>query len=508
MMKKILKGIKEALNKRNISNASVLALLVAVIVALNAVVYSLTTTFGLYLYSPERSDLSVSDVGDTLFYEAIKDGKTVKIMFCLDEDTLKTHDTGSFVYTTVKNLAEKYPGLIEMKFINILTMRDEKGNYVDLTKYKKDVNGNDTALRKNSVIFEYGLNYRTITDTYSSAGFADFFTLDAGGNAVAYNGEEVVVSMMRWVLQNEHKSVYLTTNHGESLTDSAFTNMLTCAGYYVETINLRNDKIPDDAAMVIISNPISDFQKGAQGVYSEIEKLEDYIAKGGYLYVSIDSRARELPRLEALLEKYGINIVGGTNEDGRFSREFIKDNVNGITTDGFTFVATATDDNMVSNNIGAAMKKYGSGKVIMKNVARLELSGNAQALLVSSADSVTELAGEVVNREGSYPVAAYTSIDNEYYPDARIVVVPTVYLTVSDALVNEGYSNKDFLYITLNNIFGASCAPYGTNAVYYNQNLLEGVTARSKRVYTWILMLIPAAIAVSGFVIMRKRRNR
>ena len=130
--------------------------------------------------------------------------------------------------------------------------------------------------------------------------------------------------MISWVLQDEHPVAYFTQNHGET-ADVAFSNLLTCAGFYVEAINLRKSEIPEDAGMVIISNPTSDFEMTVDNstVRGEINKLESYLERGGKLYVALDPYVKELKNLEGLLKKWGITLSGEYDENGILVRDTV-----------------------------------------------------------------------------------------------------------------------------------------------------------------------------------------
>ena len=87
-----------------------------------------------------------------------------------------------------------------------------------------------------------------------------YLTSEGYRTVCAYNGEEAMTAGILWVLQDEHKKVYLTKGHSESAT-MTLTTLLGYAGYTVETIDLHNTEVPSDAEMVIISNPVQDFEK-------------------------------------------------------------------------------------------------------------------------------------------------------------------------------------------------------------------------------------------------------
>ena len=510
-MKEFLKELgRKVTGRRGIGNTMTVIIIVA-LVLLNILAYTVTNAFGLYFYSPRVDDLSISGNTDDLFANAILLGKKVKITFCYAEDKLEKHDTGKFVLTTARAFEERYPELIELRFVSLLTKMDESGRIVDFEKY---LDGGKNKLKQNSVIFESGegesWSCRVLTDTASSAGFVDFFTLDSSANIIAYNGEEVMAAMISWVLHDEHPVAYFTQNHGES-ADVAFSNLLASAGYYVEAINLRKSEIPKDAGMVIISNPTSDFELSVSDaeVRGEIQKLEAYLEGGGKLYVALDPYVKELKNLEALLKMWGITISCKENEHGVLIKNIVRENSNAITPDGFTFVATHAD-NEISNKILGKVEIFGNDRVLINEVASLELDRElgAMPLLISGSTSSTHAGGELTDDKGGYTVAAYSKRAEADGKESTVFVIPTAYITATDAFLSDSYSNKDFLYAVLEVLFNSNPAPRGCNRVTYRSNILENLTMGRAKAFTAAILAIPAAIAVVGVITIIRRRNR
>lgn len=498
----------ERVSRELLSATALTALVIAAILAVNAVIYFLTMIFGLYFSPSPPDELLLSGSTDALFADSIKEGRRVKISFCYPEDDVKNHDTGSFVYRTVNEFKERYPDFIEVEYVNLITMRDSKGRFVDFSKYEtpSSTDGQPAlSINRASVIFESGKNHKVVTDA-SSVGFASFFTLDASGNAIAYNGEEYVASMISWVLHDVHKTVYFTQNHSEQF-DFSFACLLESLGYNIGIIDLRKESVPSDAALVIISNPKSDFEVAAKGstVHTEIERLTEYINGGGRLFVSLDPYVSKLTVLEKFISEYGIS-VSKTLEGGRLS-DIVRDPVNAITTDGFTIVADIADSEL-GNKINNTVSSFSDGGIIIREAGALKLSGTAKPLLTSGDSAVCENSGVVTDAEGSYTVAAYNEFKTQSGKTAKIAVVPSVYLAVADALVTNGYSNKDFLFSLFDELYDANTPPYGCNAVMYETGILENLTMSKAYTYTAIVMAVPAIIAIVGSVVIIKRKNR
>lgn len=492
----------------NFKSEILTVIVVGVLVAANIIIYVLGSFFGWYLYTPYTDDLTISGATDELFADAVADGRRVTIMFCQAEDDILTHSTGNFVLNTAKQLQEKHSGLIELEFVNIITKRDSQGRYVDLSKYQTEGEGGEKIpIYKSSVIFISGENYKVVTDMYTSAGYVDFYTLDAEGNAISYNGEEMLASMVRWVLTSEHKTAYFTTFHGET-ADTGFRNMLVSSGYNVSTINLKTQEIPADAELIVISNPKNDFERAAAGtdITTEIERLRKFMNNGGNLYVALDPYVDKLPVLESFIAEYGIEFATSPTDSG-VMKNIVRDSDNAITADFFTLVANYAD-----TAEGAAIKekveKYNSASVILSSASALVVKEGAEPLLTASPSSRVYAGADLVGSDGNYCIGATATRTNDEGEVGRMFVVPSIYLTASDALLSGGYSNREFVYSVLDIVFGAQSVPYGCNTVYYSQDTLENLTMKTARIYTVLIMALPVALAVVGAVVTIKRKNR
>ena len=507
-MKKQLERLGAWFGGRSAAAIATTALIIAILVVVNAVVYALTSAFNLYLYAPAREEEPLSGNAGRLFDKVVDEGDRASIIFLSSRENIEGHSTGSMVLATVEALRDSYD-FIDVKFVNFYTELDQDGNPVDLEKYQTDMKGNEVSIHPNAVIFESEYGYRLLNSVYNGVGYADFYTLDSSGYITSYNGEEVISSMICWVLTPEHKTAYFTENHSETV-DPAFVNLLASAGYYVDVINLTQKEVPEDAALLVISGPTSDFARGSGKIKirTEIERIEDYLDRGGDLYVALDPLVKKLPVLEEFLLEKGFALSSTTDKNGTVIRNIVKDDVDAITTDGYTFVATHAEG-YVSNTIYSNISRYGSGRVLMSDVACLELSRGAEALLLSSPSSVLYADGERTASGGNYPVVAFNELDSSVMGDkSRITVVASIYLTASEALINKGYSNKDFTYSLLGTLYGAECTPYGMKELLYASSMLENFTMGTARVIFAILMALPVALAVTGVVIIIRRRNR
>ena len=510
-MKSIKNKIEAFLDDRKRGGGTVTALIICAVMVVNVLLCYLTQTLGLFFYTAVYTeDFNISGMTDSLFAEAIDDGETVTITFFMERDTLAEHETGSFVLDTVEQFEQRYDGFIKTRFVNTYTKLDEQGNRVDTKKYETDMLGNEVSLNRASVVFESSDgDYRVLSNVINGVGFVDFYTFDANGVIVSFNGETIVASMISWVLADEHKTAYITANHAEQ-SDSNFATLLSVSGYYLNAINLQDRDVPDDAALLVISNPKNDFERAKAGldIDTEIERLEKYVKEGGNLYVSLDPYVKRLDNLESFIESHGIKLKSSATDKGEL-RHLIHDPKNAITIDGYTLLAEMATGG-IADSIASTVDSYSKGGIILRDAGALELFGNAKPLLVSSNASELTLGGEVIEGKGGYVIAAHSTYTNstEGAKTANIFVISSVYITASDALTSNEYSNRDFLYALFEHVFGAKNLPYGANSVTYVTDDLKNLTMGQARIYSTLLLCIPVAIAATGVIITIRRKYR
>ncbi len=515
-MNKIKNRIVAYFRGPNFLAGLLVAIIIASVVFVNIIAYTLTNAFELYFPKSSEADMSISDVGDTMFADALESGKQVSITFCMYREELEKHSTGKFVLKTAEEFAKKYPSLVEVRFANAITkLYSDRRTPFDPESYKSmvdPISGDriENRINESSVIFEHSLkdpsgnvirtSTRVVTDAFTTAGFGDFFTLDSSYVATSYNGEEVLASMIKWVLSDTRETAYVTVGHGES-ADVTLYNILACAGYYVKEINLKNEAVPENAGLLVISNPVHDFEYSSRDdLVTEMTRLEAYAERGGSFYIATDPYAASLPILERFISSFGITSVKSDTKD----RPIVKESSNAITADGFTLVSSLWSGETAKKMTAAS---GADGGVILRYASALVLSGAAEPILKTSPSSVLEASGRVVDREGSYTIAAYSE-RAAGEKSAKLFYIPSVYLAATDAMVSDSYSNKDFLYSLFDVCFEKGEMAYGASRYVYESGILENLTMGVARIYTAAFVAFPVAVALVGAVIIIRRKNR
>ncbi|MFW6303669.1 MAG: Gldg family protein [Candidatus Sumerlaeota bacterium] len=130
--------------------------------------------------------------------------------------------------------------------------------------------------------------------------------------------ESKIINAIAYVVQERATRLYMTSGHGEKspqqmpgsdVEDTSiktFSDELTLRGMETRMLNLESDGIvPDDCDILAIIGPTRDFMR------IEIKAIEDYLERGGSLFVCIDPPAKaeqHLPALRSLIACYGIFV--------------------------------------------------------------------------------------------------------------------------------------------------------------------------------------------------------
>ncbi len=294
--KKVLEKNKQTLNTKTarIGGYSfvVSVIVLAIVIAINVFVSYLPTSVTQFdisaarLYSLTSSSKSVvSNLDkDVTIYWICQSGQESTVI----EKLLNVYDSLSDNLTVEKKDPDTYPTFAE--------------------QYTSD------KVTNNSLVVVSGDKNRYIS--YESMYQADVTSMDVNGSASkSFNGESMITTAIDYVVSDELPQAYVLTGHGEADMTTTMTNGLDSINMETTEFSLLNeDKIPDDADMILINSPSSDISE------KELEILESYMDNGGHIVVlSGPKQDATLPNFEALLSYVGVSttqgIVVDTNRD-------------------------------------------------------------------------------------------------------------------------------------------------------------------------------------------------
>ena len=122
-------------------------------------------------------------------------------------------------------------------------------------------------------------------------------------------GEKTITEALFQFLRKEQKTIYFVGGHGEKdpqsgqpqLGYSQAASALRNENFVIRPVFLaRAERIPEDAALVIVSGPQTDF------LPDELERLAHYLSAGGSLLFMLDPMPA--PNLTAFLAQYGVEL--------------------------------------------------------------------------------------------------------------------------------------------------------------------------------------------------------
>lgn len=132
----------------------------------------------------------------------------------------------------------------------------------------------------------------------------DLYTIDEDtAQATAFLAEQQITSAIAYLTSGVSQSVAFTQGHNETVGEE-LKGIFTQNHYDTVNLTLSVQDIPDDLDLLVICGPLRDFDQ------SEIQKIDQFMAKGGALLVFLNPSATVYPNLNDFLEEWGI-VPGG-----------------------------------------------------------------------------------------------------------------------------------------------------------------------------------------------------
>lgn len=506
--------------KYSTASAAFTAVVIVLVMLLNAAFTVLATRHSLYIDLTDTSLWTLSD--EVKDFVATVEGE-VTVTFCHDEDYIDESRTMSYISRTAKELEKEFPN-VHVRYINSILepqlLKEYKYNTV-------------STISPTNVIVERGDATKRAEgeapgDFRVYAADAFYITDTNSGQVWAYNGEEIFAAAFLAVTADETPTAYFTTRHGESF-DAAFVNTIVKAGFEVKTIDLATEDISEDCRMLIINDPKWDFT--GYNIYdkdavSEIAKIDEFLENDGTLMVFKDPTTEYLKNLEEFLYEWGIVFGEGV----------VTDTQNSITMDGTALVSTYPSGTLASSVHKDISSLPTPPKTIVKNASPIYVSelytegrndegastnsyiysGNnayreLSAVLLSSADASVVSEGETVDTKGAYNLMTITrdmnTRDNDNYY-AYVLAAATTRFTSADYLESNTYANEDILYYALR-VMGREKVPADIEFKEFANTKIEDMTAaQAMRDSILLVTVLPIAIAVCGVVITTRRKYR
>lgn len=491
------------------------AAFIALVVAFNAVIYALAYSYGWYIDLTGDRYYGITDKSKEVLEDVLTEDVKVKIIFCQAKDMVLDDSAGYYVYRCVETYKKAYPNNIQVEFLDIVSRPDLAEKYTTQL---------GTSIYQTNIIME----------TNQASGFKlltynNFFTVDSeSGSVYAFNGERRFTSYII-ALCTEAPKCYFIEGHGEDvyvplgdqgeMAPNALYDLMIDAGFDVQTIDLREaGSNLNDAKVVVINDPIYDFQGYSATGENEIEKLRKFMSDSGgniMVFLSPENAASEskLINLKSWLYEWGISVSAGE----------VNDTAHSLNKEGTAVIADYPLSTDFGPSLHVNLRKQDSQPYTVinnplaftthwqeKNDEGYLVSGNKEYSPVLYSHSGAMLQTGENAKEGQYTLA--TLIRQTKYDPTTAQKLST-YMFVSSTgyadaeyLYSNAYGNKDIIF-QLAIQMGKKLVPMDIDYKVFESSELTISTAKAYALTVTVSIVIPILIAAAGVVVYQKRKK-
>lgn len=488
---------------------------VAVVIICNVIFQKLADRYFWYVDMTPSGTFTLSD--DCLDYvtdsiiplvdadnAALTNDQKITIIFCDDKEAWEEELVQEYVINTAHELADAFPDHIEIQYINIW-------NHPSLAK-KYNV------YASTNVVIVYGDNHvlRPLTDFYV------FYSSDTE-TPIAYNGEKCLATGILHAVQKDTPMAYLTLNHGETMTDSSFLNVLVDAGYRYTYLDLMNFDVPEDCELLITYNPVKDFAvSDGVSVKDEIVKLDAYMQAGGsYMFFANSDTfvSGGFVNIETYLEGWGVDFMH-SEVDGIEHCYTVKDTSQSLSVDGYTLLGsyTATPHGAnIAAQAGYSPVVFAGATCISPAegfAARADgtyfKDGCTLSPILTSGENAEAWAGgrAVANASAENPFIMMTLSEKEVAGGTGYILTCSSTRFASEETLNSSvYGNGSVLLSSIETI-GNDRIPTALTSKPFADDTIDTITVSQKTYITVLLTAVPAAIVFcTGLIILIRRKH-
>lgn len=355
-----------------------------------------------------------------------------------------------------------------------------------------------TNLSQNSLIVETSKRYKVISysDMYETE--IDYSTYSQ--NVTGYDGEGQLTSAIAYCTSDDMPKVYMITGHNEYTLDSGFTTALEKENIDYETISLMEyDAIPEDAECIIIHAPEKDFSE------DDANKVIEYLNNGGKALITTEYVDIQMPNFEKILSEFGLTIQSGyavdTNAGNYYQAPIYllpnveySDETTGLT-ESHTYV----------------MAPYAEGIAVpdvdVENITYTKLLTTSESSLlktdVKNAASFEKEEGDI---DG--PLCIGVKAEKTLDSGSAVLYVFSSAQFFTDNVDNAVSGNNKTLFTNIMSTIASHDVSVSVPVKSYSYDNLTASTKDVVLFETVVVILIPLALIIIGFVIWFKRRKK
>ena len=354
--------------------------------------------------------------------------------------------------------------------------------------FAKNYNSEDKPVSTGSIIVVSNDKYRVISES-------DYYDSENGQFSI----ESAITSAIQFVDAEELPAVYFVTGHGEAEPEnfSSLSKQMSLANYSVKTINLLEDNIPTDCAVLMITPCSRD--------YSDVEaqKVKDYLTSAGRVYCIIGGiDTANCKNLMGIINSDGLTVNSGYIYEG---------DENSYMMYPYAVLPTVTENDITSQITEKGYKVLTVASQALENTEIKKKDVEINPLLTTSKKSYikegenTAVSKENGDKSGPFNVAVSV---NDKSNNSKLIVTGCSYYLVepnTDSMVNG--ANSTFVISGLNWLNDQSDNIYiSPKDIMTETIVVDEASAGKLKILAWAV--IPAIIFVIGFAVWAVRRNK
>lgn len=456
----------------------------------------------------ERTNLTVDLTSENVFeisQESIdyisSINQDVEIVTMADEAVFR--DSGNVYYKQAYEVIKKYElysGNITVKFVDMTADPTYANKYSEI--YKGTISqysiviscGNRIKVISVNDLFNTELNYQTFSY-----------------NIVSSKAEQVLTSAIMYVTDPSPKTAVILEAEAAGITDSTISKLLEDDGFDVTTVNPMTADLPYDADLIVVNAPVNDFSEEL------VDKLYNYLENGGnygknMIYLA-NYAQKSTANIDAFLAEWGIEVgsgvVGETNNNNLASGTTLYAMRNFIAENDYSTDVSQLSLPVISYNARPVNLLFDN----RSNVSTTALLTTEDTAFILT-DEMQELAQSGVEPEivnGSYNTMAlsskYTFDSDNNQVTSNLLVYGSSDMLDAGLTGTTYYNNGDYFVSIVNTMVGKNSGitivAKDLSAATFDTDVAKATTA------FWVfIILIPAAILITGIVIWLRRRHK
>lgn len=381
-----------------------------------------------------------------------------------------------------------------------------KVEYVDLDKKPTFVNDykNDN-LTVGDVLVKSDKRYRVLSATTDL--FTTQYSSDYSSQQTYSNVNGALASALNAVNSDELPIVAFDTGHNEKADMSSYKKLLGNNSFDTKDVNLLTEDIPEKTQMLVLGYPTTDYTK------EEIEKLDKFLsdtslAADRSLMITFYPSQIDMPNLSNFLKEWGIGYSQAAVLESNTQKTYMNNQ---------SYILSDVQSSLQLNSDNTQYSLMLTPQSVPINLLYSSKGSRATYSLLKSSETsylVDNNTKEGDNPEkASYNTAALSqdtikSGDKSYH--ANIIAIGSSLMFYDEILNASTFGDGKYMLDLSKYATGTTNAKSDVSILPTETNVADITLSagQSNLIGAGVFMiLIPLAIAVSGFIVYRRRRD-